>query len=951
MQIITNSASLNTRIKFYINIALILTAFYILPIAFGQSRTQSKDTYLETFAKYSEMADRAGGTHNASNIGLFFENRGKLYPRYSSYGPGGEFPINSGRRYISAMGPMVGVAPDTESGRPANTIQCLWISNEEWEAVGGFHNPAATDIAFSDNNSSWPDLGWHIQDEMGEAIVFSSQDSYCVYNDLNNTVEPLGIQIAQTGYAYGMSFAEDLLFFTFEMTNNSSVTYDSVYFGLYLDIDVGHVYGGVAEYNDDLLAFDSTNNFVYFYDSDNYSANWGGATGSMGFTLLETPEIDGQMAGITDMHFNLWDHDSDNDSLQLTLLSSNYDYLPDNYLPVRFFHGSNQHIDDVGTMSSSGNDYVVTIGSGPYDLSPNDTLVFVSCIVAGSNESDIESNLSIAKDIYNNDFITPKPPPSPTLTGVAGDNTISLYWTDEVESIPDVMSGELDFEGYHIYRSLDKGFTWDQIDRNLFPETGVNAVPLKSYDRINGVGDDLGIAYTFTDETTINGFEYWYSITAYDHGGLIVEKLESGIGNSTDAINTISIVPVSPRSAYIPATGVEITHNDSGPSNYTLGVTPLSTSQLSNFSYELTFSYVQRHEIGNPGVDVVYIIYDSARVPNIHYGFEFTAENLFTFHDLGNQEILYADAGFTYVNYYEYLLVPDAFYMGFVSSDDGNVRSAGDLISLNFCAQIDRFDGVDTVRVLEPQRFDAGTELVTDDGVSILMEAQPELQDIDIPPILDFDISFEVDDSDDLIDESYQLTVDGSSSDSLGEIFLVVSVSADTVINPNDTLYNGSTSYFNGISATFYFNDDSPPPIGSTATLSSLPAISPTILDSYTFGVASGRTDPLILESAMEDIRVVPNPYIVGSLWEEEFGETRKEPIRKLQFTHLPAECEIFIFTLAGDLIKTLEHNTDGGTETWDMRAEGGREIASGIYLYQVRANDFEYFNRFAVIK
>jgi len=96
---------------------------------------------------------------------------------------------------------------------------------------------------------------------------------------------------------------------------------------------------------------------------------------------------------------------------------------------------------------------------------------------------------------------------------------------------------------------------------------------------------------------------------------------------------------------------------------------------------------------------------------------------------------------------------------------------------------------------------------------------------------------------------------------------------------------------------------------------------------------------------------VVPNPYMAGSLWETEGGSFVREPVRQIQFTNLPVDCEINIFTLSGDLIKTLEHDASHGTETWDMRAEGGREIVSGIYLYQVKSAGFEYLNRFAVIK
>ncbi len=101
--------------------------------------------------KASGITDRAGGTHNASNIGLFFENRGKLYPRRLAQGPSGEFPINSAQHYIYRINPMVGF--------PGNVIQGRFTTNEEWEAVGGYQAAGSAKIAFSDNPASWPATG------------------------------------------------------------------------------------------------------------------------------------------------------------------------------------------------------------------------------------------------------------------------------------------------------------------------------------------------------------------------------------------------------------------------------------------------------------------------------------------------------------------------------------------------------------------------------------------------------------------------------------------------------------------------------------------------------------------------------------------------------------------------------------------------------------------------
>ena len=71
--------------------------------------------------KIFRFEDRAGGTHNASNIGLFFENRGKLYPRRITQGPSGEFPINSTKHYIYRINQMVGV--------PGNVVQSRFTTS------------------------------------------------------------------------------------------------------------------------------------------------------------------------------------------------------------------------------------------------------------------------------------------------------------------------------------------------------------------------------------------------------------------------------------------------------------------------------------------------------------------------------------------------------------------------------------------------------------------------------------------------------------------------------------------------------------------------------------------------------------------------------------------------------------------------------------------------------
>lgn len=93
-------------------------------------------------------------------------------------------------------------------------------------------------------------------------------------------------------------------------------------------------------------------------------------------------------------------------------------------------------------------------------------------------------------------------------------------------------------------------------------------------------------------------------------------------------------------------------------------------------------------------------------------------------------------------------------------------------------------------------------------------------------------------------------------------------------------------------------------------------------------------------------VAVVPNPYR-GDISYDKFDppwekppETRKvwlEQDRKIFFIELPQQCEIKIFTLAGDLVRTIQHNDPvKGYEEWNLTSSVGQAVSSGIYLYTV---------------
>jgi hypothetical protein len=100
------------------------------------------------------------------------------------------------------------------------------------------------------------------------------------------------------------------------------------------------------------------------------------------------------------------------------------------------------------------------------------------------------------------------------------------------------------------------------------------------------------------------------------------------------------------------------------------------------------------------------------------------------------------------------------------------------------------------------------------------------------------------------------------------------------------------------------------------------------------------------------EIGVYPNPYYGEAYW-----DGNSERLRKIYFYNLPQECEITIYTLAGDVVKTLKHTGDnagsnirwfdsysikedqvfsGGEHAWDLITDNDQAIASGLYLFTV---------------
>ena len=60
----------------------------------------------------------------------------------------------------------------------------------------------------------------------------------------------------------------------------------------------------------------------------------------------------------------------------------------------------------------------------------------------------------------------------------------------------------------------------------------------------------------------------------------------------------------------------------------------------------------------------------------------------------------------------------------------------------------------------------------------------------------------------------------------------------------------------------------------------------------------------------------------------------------------------IRIYTVAGDLVRELQHNDRiRDFERWDLKNASGNEVASGIYVYRIESGSFHFQNRLVVIR
>ena len=137
----------------------------------------------------------------------------------------------------------------------------------------------------------------------------------------------------------------------------------------------------------------------------------------------------------------------------------------------------------------------------------------------------------------------------------------------------------------------------------------------------------------------------------------------------------------------------------------------------------------------------------------------------------------------------------------------------------------------------------------------------------------------------------------------------------------------------------------------------------------FDFGWPKSRLEPLessitdnaqlvyasLVDSALgEDynkVIVYPNPYKLDDHYrrrgfEGVANDTRSnERVRRIHFANLPHKCTIKIFSLDGDLVREIHHDTDpndpaGSHVEWGLVSKNGLAVVSGLYYWVVESYD-----------
>lgn len=617
------------------------------------------------------------------------------------------------------------------------------------------------------------------------------------------------------------------------------------------------------------------------------------------------------------------------------------------------------------------------VSSGVFPLKPGQierisyAIVFGAARQAGNAatsgaKADALRKREYAQIAYNEDYQFAQAPLEPKLTAVAGDRKVTLYWDDGAErSVDRFLAGiagatALDFEGYRIYRATDPAFEDARLITDGIGNPAPWLSPVAQFDLENeysgfdsssdfngtkfDLGTNTGLRHSWTDTTVRNGIRYFYAIRAYDRGYNVLRitpaesNLKISIDNVTGKIkdfgtSVVMVVPEAPVAGYVPPNKNPVDHV-TGSSTGLIGYEIIDPTLIpDNRRFRVTFEDT--------------VIAGGANAPDT-----FKTKH-YTLADVTDPE-----AVDTLISKNRFLLEADEqpIVQGFkLIVKNEKIFGVNPLLSgwsrlgiWNYVFQ--QWKSGFTVGLQKPSDY----RIVfgppgTDTSTQFLVRYQPPSGNQTVPAI---PVNFKVFNTSEnrQIDFAF-LERDNTTGAGIFSARRGVSGNiSDVIIMVEPDLQDSLVTTW-AVSAVFD-TVNTVPGDGDTLTvvLSKLFRSS----DIYEFTTNAQRVDEEEAKEGLDRIKVVPNPYVVTAEWELRNSYTTGRGPRSIHFNHLPQRCTIRIYSVSGELVATIEHESTllDGSEEWNLLTRDNLDVSYGVYVYHVDAPGLgEHIGKFAVIK
>jgi hypothetical protein len=859
---------------------------------------------------------------NFGNIATTVDNWGYI-GGYGSYGyPSGEWPRGSSHNYLAEVKYWMGAVSATGDTLVADTYEDfqgisdiiaggattkIFLSTD----TGRYYQYDPSDTVGSSVGS--PALGWRVWNgdsakwvynqvydpldshlvagnpsHFYEAGPTSLQESFYRFNDAAQGSSLMGLEMTQTVLQWNYCYNQDFLYVILDITNTSATDYHDFAFGLYIDIDVGaNTRAGQNGNLGDLVGSDSAENLAWIYDSSGYDGGWKSTTGLMGTKLIEAPDH----IGVTSFRTGDWALVPEDDPGKYDMINGTQ------------FDGTNPPSDQYYVQCTRG-----------IDLLAGKTVRVVYALIAGANETAFRANAAMAQTLYNAHYVGPQPPTAPFLSATAGNGRVYLKWTDTSEVGVDPLTGVNDFRGYKLYRSDNRGKTWGEVNwDNRNDCLTIDYIPLADF-KVGAVGEPM--THNYIDAGLSNGVDYWYCLAAYDAGedGL-VDVLQSGFGSPGSARNVAHAMPRTDPAGYV-ASAATVQHRSLTTQPVSDGEvipTVFDRDQLTSSDYKVVFTETPEQTYWHlVNVETGDTVLKNQTMENADAGLYQVAEGLRVVVNNGVREPRgYEQTGFATAG--DTTMVMGTFVgssIPYVTGDDSyifgdskirsnyEIRYTGD--STSAVSIWEGFDGVPYDHCWVP--FEVWNT-TTGQRVSLSITKFP-------------------------VPAAWAPT----------NTVIIVDYPYDTSADLTAEAFPYLFSWAFRFDATVWN-----PQVGDVFTVEGAPVNGPS--DEFAFkpdGVNAAQA-----QFDMKKIHTLPDPYFGRYAAKVEASPGQSV----IEFVNLPDKCTIRIYTLAGDLVQTMEHEGFTGTERWNLQSRDQREVASGIYLYHVDSPYGERLGRMAIMK